>query len=79
MKTTVGDIPAHIIQVQDKLFASTGPTLRKYSLDELPQIFNIIKGDIAFIGPRPATSQSRALDFPEKLNNILEQKPGITG
>ena len=79
MKATVGDIPTHKLRVQDKLFTSTGPILRKYSLDELPQVFNIIKGDIAFIGPRPALHNQEDLISLRKLNNILEQKPGITG
>ncbi len=79
MKINVGDIPTHRLKEENKLFTSSGPFLRKYSLDELPQVFNVIKGDIDFIGPRPALHNQDDLISQRKLNNILQQKPGITG
>jgi lipopolysaccharide/colanic/teichoic acid biosynthesis glycosyltransferase len=62
----------------DKRVTPLGAVLRKYKLDELPELFNVLKGDLSFVGPRP--------DMPEyagKLSGeerrILELRPGITG
>jgi Sugar transferases involved in lipopolysaccharide synthesis len=53
--------------------------MRKYSLDELPQLLNIIKGDIVFVGPRPALyNQYDLIDLRSK-SNIHLLMPGITG
>ncbi len=56
-----------------------GKKLRKYSIDELPQIINILLGDMSFVGPRP--SLDNQLDLIEKrdLHNIHILKPGLTG
>lgn len=64
--------------VNEKLITVFGRFLRKYSLDELPQIFNIIKGDMSFVGPRPAG----LYEFKAYTNwhkKRLEVTPGITG
>ena len=79
MKNNIGDIPTHKMGSNEKIFTSTGPFLRKFSLDELPQIINVIKGDIAFIGPRPALYNELDLIDLRRKNNTLDQKPGITG
>ena len=55
-----------------------GRILRKSSLDELPQIFNIIKGDMAVIGPRPITSEELE-DYKENKDFLLKVRPGLTG
>lgn len=56
-----------------------GKFIRRTSLDELPQIFNILKGDMSFIGPRPAVP-SQIDDYGEYYFNLRHQvKPGITG
>ncbi|RST72562.1 sugar transferase [Siminovitchia acidinfaciens] len=56
----------------------TGKFLRKYSLDELPQLFNVIKGDLSLVGPRPLLMEYLHLYTPEQArrHNV---KPGITG
>ena len=57
-----------------------GPILRKSSLDELPQLFNIITGDMVFIGPRPALhNNQKDLIALRKQKDIHKLFPGITG
>ncbi|WP_420569102.1 sugar transferase [Thalassovita sp.] len=56
----------------------TGAFLRKYRLDEIPQIWNVLRGDISFVGPRPPLR--RYVDqFPELYGRVLRSRPGITG
>ncbi|RDW99598.1 UDP-galactose phosphate transferase [Listeria kieliensis] len=55
-----------------------GKILREWSIDEIPQLVNILKGDISFIGPRPLTSDYIAL-YTESEKRRLEVKPGLTG
>lgn len=55
-----------------------GRFIRKYSLDELPQFFNVLKGDMAFIGPRPLLPRYLELYSPEQARRH-EVRPGITG
>ncbi|NVO22480.1 sugar transferase [Donghicola mangrovi] len=55
-----------------------GRFLRKYRLDELPQIFNVLRGDISFVGPRPPL-RLYVERFPELYKNVLRSRPGITG
>ena len=63
----------------DPRVTSVGRILRRLSIDELPQIFNILKGDMSFIGPRPhlATTDYEPLD--EKRKKRLTVRPGLTG
>lgn len=62
----------------DARVTTLGKWLRKFSLDELPQLINILKGDITFIGPRPLLMEFLPLYSPEqsRRHNV---KPGITG
>lgn len=55
-----------------------GKFLRRFRLDELPQIFNVLKGDISFVGPRPPLRQY-VEKFPELYDQVLQSRPGITG
>jgi lipopolysaccharide/colanic/teichoic acid biosynthesis glycosyltransferase len=63
----------------DPRVTKVGKFLRKTSLDELPQILNILKGDMSFIGPRPVTTNRPLEDFDRKRWIRLQVKPGITG
>lgn len=56
----------------------TGSFLRKYRLDELPQLWNILKGDISFVGPRPPLRRYVEL-FPDLYKQVLKSRPGVTG
>lgn len=55
-----------------------GKFLRKTRLDELPQIFNVLRGDISFVGPRPPLRQY-VDKFPNLYKEVLQSRPGITG
>lgn len=55
-----------------------GRVLRRTRLDELPQLWNVFKGDISFIGPRPPLRQY-VDQFPDLYAQVLRQRPGITG
>lgn len=63
---------------KDPRLTKIGNFLRKSSLDETPQILNILKGDMSFIGPRPDLPEHKAL-YTENEERKLEIRPGITG
>lgn len=76
---TPNDTPTHLLADPDVYITRIGKILRKTSLDELPQLFNILKGEMAFVGPRPALwNQYDLIDERDKYqaNNTL---PGLTG
>jgi lipopolysaccharide/colanic/teichoic acid biosynthesis glycosyltransferase len=56
---------------------SIGKFLRRTKLDELPQLFNVVKGDMSLVGPRPEVEKWVAV-YPERWKRILSVKPGIT-
>lgn len=62
----------------DIRLTSFGKWVRKYSLDELPQLFNVIKGDLSFVGPRPLLMEYLPLYSPEQARRH-DARPGITG
>ena len=53
--------------------------IRRTNLDELPQLFNILRGDMSFVGPRPAILSQKSLIDCRKKNNVLLFRPGVTG
>ena len=80
MKTsTPKDTPTHLLSNPEQYITKVGKVLRKTSLDELPQIFNIFKGEMSIIGPRPALWNQVDL-YEERAkygaNNVV---PGLTG
>lgn len=76
---TPNDMPTHLLEDPDFFITKTGKVLRKTSLDELPQLFNILKGEMSIIGPRPALWNQYDLIAERdkyKANDVL---PGLTG
>ena len=71
MKTsTPHDMPTHLLKDPDQYITRVGKFLRKTSLDEIPQLFNILRGDMSVIGPRPALwNQYDLLEERDKIEN----------
>ena len=79
MKKDTPDIPTHLVNDSDSLYTAIGPFLRKYSIDELPQLINIVKGDMIFIGPRPALYNQDDLNNLRTEAGVQVLTPGVTG
>lgn len=76
---TPSDVPTHLLENPEQYITRIGNFLRKTSLDELPQLINILKGEMSFVGPRPALwNQFDLIDQRDKYN-VNEIKPGLTG
>lgn len=61
------------------LYTPLGPLLRRLSLDELPQIVNVLRGDMSLVGPRPALPTQHDLVAMRRAHSVAHLKPGITG
>ena len=79
MSSNTPQVATHLLSNPDDYLLSTGPFLRKYSLDEIPQIFSVIKGDMVFVGPRPALFNQDDLISLRNSKGISQLKPGVTG
>ena len=77
--STPRDTPTHLLDNPEQYITRVGRFIRKTSLDELPQIFNIFKGDMSVIGPRPALWNQDDLISERDEYNINSLKPGLTG
>ena len=73
------DLPTHVFSNAESYITGVGMFLRKSSLDELPQLLNILKGQMSFIGPRPALWNQYDLIEARKPMGVDKIKPGITG
>ena len=73
------DVATHLLNNPVSYYSPVGSFLRKTSLDEIPQLFSIIKGDMRFIGPRPALYNQDDLIKLRSEKGIDSIKPGITG
>ncbi len=65
-------------QDEDPRITSIGRFLRKTSLDELPQLLNVLKGEMSLVGPRPIVAQELK-EYKDRKNDLLSVKPGVTG
>lgn len=76
---TPKDMPTHMLKNANGYITKVGNILRKTSLDELPQLINIIKGDMSIIGPRPALWNQYDLVEERDKYHANDLKPGLTG
>lgn len=77
--STPHDMPTHLLQNPDQYLLKCGRIIRKLSIDELPQLFNIFKGDMSIIGPRPALWNQDDLVAERDKYGANDVKPGLTG
>jgi O-antigen biosynthesis protein WbqP len=79
MKKNTPNVATHLLEHPDQYLLSIGGLLRKLSLDELPNLINIIKGEMVFVGPRPALYNQEDLMALRVAAGVDSLMPGITG
>ena len=79
MKKGVGDHAKHDLQNYDDCLIRGGNFLRRTSLDELPQLFNIVAGQMSFVGPRPLIPQEERIREMRREAGVYSVRPGVTG
>lgn len=79
MKKNTPNVATHLLINPEKYLLKIGKFIRKTSLDELPNLINIIKGEMVFVGPRPALYNQDDLMALRVTAGVDKLKPGITG
>lgn len=79
MRVDTPNVATHLLKTSEQYITPIGKVLRKTSLDELPQLFNILKGDMSLVGPRPALFNQYDLIGKRTDNGIHKLLPGLTG
>ena len=79
MKKNTPNVATHLLENPDQYLLKIGKFIRKTSLDELPNLINIIKGEMVFVGPRPALYNQEDLMTLRVATGVAKLKPGITG
>lgn len=79
MKLNTPQLASHLLMAPENHVTRMGKVLRKYSLDEIPQLWSVLKGDMSFVGPRPALFNQADLISLRSQKGIDILKPGITG
>ena len=79
MKKDTPNVATHLLTNPDQYLLKIGKFIRKTSLDELPNLINILKGEMVFVGPRPALFNQDDLMTFRVATGVSKLKPGITG
>ncbi len=79
MKKNTPNVATHLLKNPEQYLLKIGKFIRKTSLDELPNLINIIKGEMVFVGPRPALYNQDDLMASRVASGVDKMKPGITG
>jgi O-antigen biosynthesis protein WbqP len=79
MKKDTPNVATHLLSNPDQYLLKIGKFIRKISLDELPNLINILKGEMVFVGPRPALYNQDDLMTFRVATGVSKLKPGITG
>lgn len=79
MKKNTPNVATHLLENPGQYLLRIGGLLRKLSLDELPNLINIVKGEMVFVGPRPALYNQDDLMALRVATGVHELKPGVTG
>ena len=79
MKVKTPDIPTHMLENPEQYITRVGKIIRKLSIDELPQVYDILIGKMSIIGPRPALWSQDDLIFQRDKYSANDVKPGLTG
>ena len=79
MKKDTPNVATHLLTNPDQYLLKIGKFIRKTSLDELPNLINILKGEMVFVGPRPALYNQDDLMYFRVATGVSKLKPGITG
>lgn len=79
MKMNTPTVASHLLDSPDQYLTNVGKYLRKYSIDELPQLFSVLIGNMSFVGPRPALYNQYDLIHLRTERGVHHLLPGITG
>jgi O-antigen biosynthesis protein WbqP len=79
MRVDTPNVATHLLDAPDRFVTPVGRILRKLSLDELPQIFSVLKGDMSLVGPRPALFNQDDLVALRTAKGVHRLIPGLTG
>ena len=79
MRVDTPAVATHLMTDPEQFLSPIGKLLRKYSIDEFPQLFSILKGDMSFVGPRPALFNQDDLIALRSEKEVDQLLPGLTG
>jgi O-antigen biosynthesis protein WbqP len=79
MRVEAPQIPTHLLNDSNDFLYPFGSFIRRYSIDEFPQLYSILKRDMSFVGPRPALFNQGDLISLRKANGVIRLLPGLTG